>query len=225
MKNLRRVILFLIFIAATINCSYGQTSADSLINILKEKNNKIQSFEVDAIIKIDVDFINIKDREVKISYLAPGKFSFDAKGLILLPKNGVQMEYMTLFNESHTAIDAGQEDVRGVKTRILKIIPESLESDIILAQLWLDPQNVRILRMKTFTRISGSYIIDFEYSKPEEILPSRLVVIFEISNMSIPVKMMNDFMKDPASTPDSLPKEAKVIIEYSDYKVSLKKSP
>ena len=50
----------------------------------------------------------------------------------------------------------------------------------------------------------------------------RLIVIFEISNMSMPVKMMNDFAMDPDKAVDSLPDKAQVIIEYSDYKITYK---
>lgn len=200
--------------------SIGQSNADLLIEKLKKKTDQIQAFEVDAIIKVDVDFINIKDRELTINYKAPGEFTFDAKGLLLLPKNGVQMEYMTLFNNSHTALEAGQETIAGTKTVIIKVIPESMESDIILAQLWIDPLEERILRMKTFTKTSGSYVINFEYAKTGDSLPSILEVTFEISNMSIPVKMMNDFMSQSGTESDSPPKDAKVIIEYSDYKIT-----
>ena len=122
----------------------------------------------------------------------------------------------------YTAIDAGREVIDNLTSHIIKVIPESIESDIILAQLWIDPDNIRIIRMKTFTRKSGSYLIDFEYLQNKDILPSRLVVTFEISNMSIPVKMMNDFMKDPAAKPDSLPKEARVTVEYSNYRITAK---
>lgn len=216
-----KYILFALIIIYSGQC-FGQNSAEEIVQLIQDKTNQIKSFEVDANIHVDVDFINIKDRLIKIKYESPDKFTFDAKGLILLPKNGVQMEYMTLFNDQHTAINAGEEKIREVITQIIKVIPESIDSDIILAQLWIDTTEYRILRMKTFTRTSGSYIIDFEYSKSGDILPDRLVVTFEISNMSIPVKMMNDFMKDKSTQTDSLPKDAKVIIEYSNYKISSK---
>jgi len=214
--------IFIIVLAASGITCYSQTGADDLVQKLKDKTGKVMSFEVDATVKIDVDFIDIKDRKVKIKYVAPDKFEFDAKGLVLLPKNGVEMEYMTLFNEKHTAIEAGNELVGKVMTQIIKVIPESIDSDIILAQLWIDPQENRIMRMKTFTRKSGSYLMDFEYSSNKDILPIRLVVTFEIQNMSIPMKMMNDFMNDSSVEPDSLPKDARVIIEYSNYKISTK---
>ena len=76
--------------------------------------------------------------------------------------------------------------------------------------------------MKTFTKSSGSYVINFDYGGGEPRLPTRLEVTFDIKNMSIPVKMMNDFAMDPSVAGDSLPDKAKVIIEYSDYDIIYK---
>jgi len=221
MRKIYKIIAAFLMVIPGLNAS-GQSSADQLVLGLKDKMNRIISFHVYAKIIVDVDFISIKDRQVSIHYQAPDKFEFDADGLALLPKNGMQMEYMTLLKDDYTAIDAGQEVINNFNSHIIKIIPESIESDIILAQLWVDPDNIRIIRMKTFTRKSGSYLIDFEYLQNKDILPSRLVVTFEISNMSIPVKMMNDFMKDPGAKPDSLPKEARVTVEYSNYRITAK---
>lgn len=219
LKNILAIAGLILFLPGISN---GQDSTNKLIEALIKSTGEISSFEVQALIKVDVEFINIKDREVKIIYEAPDKFSFEGKGLILMPKNGVQMEYMSLLNNNYTAIGAGNEDLGDVKTEIVKIIPESIESDIILAQLWIDPLTPRVVRMKTFTKSSGSYVINFEYGGNEPRLPSRLEVTFEIKNMSIPVKMMNDFAMDPASAGDSIPDQAKVIVEYKDYNISYK---
>jgi hypothetical protein len=215
-----RLLIFIMILLPVV--SFGQDSAENLINALADKTREIKSFEVEALIKIDVDFIDIKDRNIKIIYESPDKFSFEGKGLILLPKNGVQMEYMSILNDNYTAIEAGSESMSEIHAEIVKVIPESIDSDIILAQLWIDPEVVRIMKMKTFTKSSGSYVINFEYSGTEMRLPSRLEVIFEISNMSIPVKMMNDFVMDPTLAIDSIPNQAKVIIEYSDYNITYK---
>jgi hypothetical protein len=59
--------------------------------------DKIQRFEADALVKVDVDFINIKDRKMKVRFESPDKFTFDSEGLALLPKQGMQMEYLKLL--------------------------------------------------------------------------------------------------------------------------------
>lgn len=219
-----RQIFFLFMFSMLVSSGLtAQQSTEALLSGIKTRMDQVSGFTADALIKVDVEFIDIKDREVKIRFTAPDQFDFDAKGLALMPKNGMKMEYMDLINGANTAIPAGEEDIRGNLTQIIKIIPESIESDIILAQLWIDPSSYQILQMKTFTRASGSYLINFFYDHKNGILPIRLEVSFDIENMGIPAKMMNEFMGgDKAKNTDSLPKEAKVIVEYRNLVVKMK---
>jgi len=193
--------------------------AESLLKAVGQNMDKILRFEADALVKVDVDFINIKDRKIKVRFECPDKFTFEAEGLALLPKKGLQMDYLQLLKAKYTAIDVGEELVDNRKTRIIKVIPEAEDSDVILAQLWIDPELSRIMRMKTYTRKSGSYIIDFEYNTNFRPLPDRLTVSFEINNMAFPTKAMNEIMTKGIQKPDSIPKKATVIVQYSNYKI------
>ena len=109
---------------------------------------------------------------------------------------------------------AGEEIIREIPTQKLKVIPESIDSDIVLAQIWIDPETHQIMRMQAFTRQSGSYVIDFFFQKANSILPTKIEVTFDIENLSAPAQMITEFMGRSSSEPDSLPKEARVIVEY-----------
>ncbi len=71
------------------------------------------------------------------------------------------------------------------RTVVIKIIPDEDLDDIIMAQLWIDPQKLSVMRMKTFTKKSGSYLIDFKFTNHPFNLPDQTIVTFDISNMSI----------------------------------------
>ena len=217
MKTFKIVVISLI--CSWIGYSLQAQDAESLLKSVGQNMDKILRFEADALVKVDVDFINIKDRKMKISFESPDKFTFKAEGLALLPKKGLQMDYLQLLKAKYTAIDVGEEVVRDRKTRIVKVIPEAEDSDVILAQLWIDPELSRIMRMKTYTRKSGSYIIEFEYNTTTRPLPDLLTVSFEINNMTFPSKAMNEMMTKGIQKPDSLPKKATVIVQYSNYKI------
>jgi hypothetical protein len=213
-----KIILFTL-ICSLSGFSLAAQDADALLKAVGQNMDKILRFEADALVKVDVDFISIKDRKMKVKFESPDKFTFDSEGLALLPKKGLQMDYLQLLKAKYTAIDVGEELIRNQKTRIIKVIPEAEDSDVILAQLWIDPVLSRIMRMKTYTRKSGSYIIDFEYVNNFRPLPDLLTVSFEINNMTFPTKAMNEIMTKGIQKPDSLPKKATVIVQYSNYKI------
>ncbi|MCX6225574.1 MAG: hypothetical protein NTV01_12625 [Bacteroidia bacterium] len=206
-------------ICLLIGRSLPAQDAESLLKSVGQNMDKILRFEADALVKVDVDFINIKDRKMKVRFESPDKFTFDVQGLALLPRKGLQMDYLQLLKAKYTAIDVGEELVNNLKTRIIKVIPEAEDSDVILAQLWIDPELSRIMRMKTYTRKSGSYLIDFVYNTTFYPLPDLLTVSFEINNMTFPSKAMNEMMSKGIQKPDSLPRKATVIVQYSNYKI------
>lgn len=217
MRTIKIILITLIF--SLISSSILSQDAESLLMAVSRNMDKILRFEADALIKVDVDFINIKDRKMKVSFESPDKFNFDVEGLALLPKKGLQMDYLQLLKSKYTAIDVGEEVINNIRTRMVKVIPEAEDSDVILAQLWIDKELSRIMRMKTYTRKSGSYVIDFEYNTNYRPLPDLLTVSFEINNMTFPTKAMNEIMTKGIQKPDSTPRKATVIVEYSNYKI------
>ncbi|MFO7617987.1 MAG: hypothetical protein R6V75_12135 [Bacteroidales bacterium] len=216
---MKRLFALMLIFAGFAAGARSQAAPDELLQALAENMERINRFEVEARITVDVDFIKIKERLVKIRYQKPDKFEFDTEGLALLPRSGMQMDYLSLINRPYTAIRAGEEDIRGVRTVVIKIIPEEDIEDIILAQLWIDPQKLSVVRMKTFTKTSGTYLIDFTFTNHPFNLPDQTIVTFDISNMSIPAKMMSEFRPNQGKISET-PTSAKVIIQYANYKVN-----
>jgi hypothetical protein len=212
-------IILLCLLWSLSGYSQAAQDADALLKAVGQNMDKIQRFSADALVKVDVDFISIKDRKMKVTFESPDKFTFDAEGLALLPKKGLSMDYLQLLKAKYTAIDVGEEVIKSRKTRIIKVIPEAEDSDVILSQLWIDPELARIMRMKTYTRKSGSYVIDFDYNNKFRPLPDILTVSFEINNMTFPTKAMNEIMTKGIQKPDSIPKKATVIVQYSNYQI------
>jgi hypothetical protein len=62
-------------------------------------------------------------------------------------------------------------------------------------------------------------VIDFVYNDNLRPLPDKLTVSFEINNMMFPTKAMNEIMTKGIQKPDSVPKKATVIVQYSNYKI------
>ena len=88
---------------------FSQPDPEVLIQGVAEKMRLVDNYRADVLIKIDVDFIKIKERKAVVYFEKPDKFDIKVKGLVLMPKKGSQMEYLDLINQEHTAIYTGED--------------------------------------------------------------------------------------------------------------------
>ncbi|MGC9344456.1 MAG: LolA family protein [Bacteroidales bacterium] len=191
-----------------------------LAQSVAEKMQIVERYTADVLIQVDVEFINIEDKKAKVFFEKPDKFEIKAKGIALLPKQGAEMEYLELLNSDFTAIDEKREEVDGIDTRLIKIIPMGAETDIVLAQLWIDEDNLRIERMQTYTKSSGSYKIDFSYADHPYDLPSTIRVEFDVKDMSLPASMTGDLESLSKKIEKRGVSKGTVVLEYSNYEVN-----
>jgi hypothetical protein len=194
--------------------------AKTLANAVAEKMREVENYSADVLIKVDVEFVKIDERKAKVYFEKPDKFEIKAKGIALLPKKGTEMEYMELLNSEFTAIEEGREENDGVDTRLIKIIPSDPEMDIILARLWIDEENLRIEKMQTFNKSSGTYMVDFSYTDHPYDLPSRIEVEFDVEDMSLPASMTGDFESLSKKLERKGVTKGSVVLEYSNYEVN-----
>ncbi len=197
----------------------AQDASKEILLALKEKMEMVEKYTVDALIKVEVDFINIKDREAKISFEAPDQFDFKSKGFALLPKKGMQMDYIKMMDGGFTSILVKEEKMRNVTTNLIKVIPDDSSGDIVLAEMWVDPATSIMHRMRTYSKGSGTYTINFFFADHPYDLPDRVEVTFEVKNNKLPVSITGDF-ESLGKKAEEGSSEGKVIVEYSNYEVT-----
>jgi hypothetical protein len=130
------------------------------------------------------------------------------------------MDYLQLFNNEFTAIDEKTEEINSLRTRQIKLIPMGSDLDIILAQLWIDESQLRIIRMKAYTKSSGSYTIDFSYKDNPFDLPSGIRVEFDVKSMTLPSTLTGDMENLSKKLENKGATKGVVVIEYSNYDVN-----
>jgi len=212
-------IIFLSLLLPLLNAqNYKDPSA--LAEAVAEKMQKVEKYSADLLIKVDVEFVKIEERRAKVFFQKPDKFEIKAKGIALLPKKGVEMEYLELLSSDFTIIDEGVKEVDGINTRLIKVIPSGSEMDIVLAQLWIDEQHLRIEKMQTYTKSSGSYLVDFSYADHPYDLPAAIQVEFDVKDMSLPATMTGDIEAMAKKMEKKGVTRGKVILEYSNYEVN-----
>lgn len=218
MMRIKNIIFLLLFLPVLNAQTYTDPSV--LAEAVADKMQRVEKYTADLLIKVDVEFVKIEERKARVFFEKPDKFEIKAKGIALLPKKGVDMEYLELLSSDFTAIDEGIEEVDGINTRVIKVIPTGSEMDIVLAQLWIDEQNLRIEKMQTFTKSSGSYMVDFSYANHPFDLPAEIKVEFDVKDMSLPASMTGDIEAMAKKMEKKGVSRGKVILEYSNYKVN-----
>ncbi len=135
-----------------------------------------------------------------------------------IPQNTNDIVVLSIIE--YTAIDEKTEEINSIKTRLIKLIPMGSDLDIILAQLWIDEDKLRIIRMKAYTKSSGSYTIDFSYMDNPFDLPSGIRVEFDVKSMSLPSTLTGDLENLSKKLENKGVTKGVVQIEYSNYIVN-----
>lgn len=221
-RNIVVIAALLLQISAGITAAQSGNNPKELLTDFREHMLKVHDYKAKVNIKVDVDFINIKDRKAVVFFEQPDKFEFSAGGFALLPKKGMEMEYLELLQTDYTAIGAGTKMIDSVEAQAVKVIPNNDSLDIVLAKMYLNPKTKLIHRMKTFTKESGSYTINFSYAEHPFDLPDQLEIIFDVKNQKLPVSLTGD-MKSIGKKIKESKQRARVLINYSEYEVNRKK--
>ena len=82
-----KVLAALLFFASVI---IGQAKdPDTLVAMVKNEFDKIEDYEVDVVIKIDINFLKVPESKAKIFFKKPDKVRLKSEGFALLPKEGL----------------------------------------------------------------------------------------------------------------------------------------
>jgi hypothetical protein len=139
-----------------------------------------------------------------------------------LPKGGVSVNVSSLLlTDSYTAIDAGQGTVAGTAVRIIKLLPLSETSDVVLTTMYIDEKNLLIRKSSTTTKENGTFDMEMQFGKYAEWgLPDKVIFSFNTKDYKLPKGITLEY--DDGSKKPELPKnkKGKVEISYSSYVIN-----
>jgi outer membrane lipoprotein-sorting protein len=217
-------ILSLVILFYTIGFSQPK-NPEIILEKVKKEFEKIEDYQVDVKIKVDVDFLKMPDREATIFYKKPDKFHIDSENFALLPKSGLNFSPLGFLNYNYTSFYVREDTVNGKLTTVIKVIPLEGSTDVILSTLWVDTELNIILKVESTRKPEGTFFIDMDYLKTKQgfWLPSTLTFSFTVDRSLYPGK----FNKDQDSESGKSKKESSesetgnVYITYSNYKVNI----
>ncbi len=215
-----KLFLSLVFaVLAFCNTSVAQTAADLVKNV-KAKMDRVNDYVATGKMKTDVVFIKAPVANIKSYFKKPNRFKIKRDGGIsLLPKGGISVNVSSLLlTGDYTAIDAGQTNLNGVVVKIIKLLPLSENSDVVLTTMYIDEKNLLIRKASTTTKENGTYDMEMQFGKYAEWgLPDKVVFSFNTKDYKLPKGITLEY--DDGTKKPELPKNKKgrVEISYSSY--------
>ena len=215
------IFLYLIWICTPNNVFAQEVNPDSVLLKVKQKLELIKDYKADIEISLDVDFIKMPDKHAKMYFKHPDKVRFTSDEFIMLPKSGIGFSVRKILKDGYIAVFGGLEEINSKPHYVIKIIPESRRSDIVLSTLWINIGNSLISKMENTTRDNGSYIISFDYNDPVVELPTEIEISFRVENLKIPLKFIGkNTVVDKDEFNDGGTKQGSVFIKFTYYEVN-----
>jgi outer membrane lipoprotein-sorting protein len=144
----------------------------------------------------------------------------ESTGFALLPRQGLNFSTANILKDEYTAILAKEDVIDGNDVYLIKILPLSDSSQVILSTLWIDKEKYVVYKIETTTKSSGTVGINLSYSEQEaHALPSRIVISFKVEQMNLPPGMTGEFEANQETQKDG-PMTGTVTVEYQNYKVN-----
>jgi hypothetical protein len=208
------LLLFLPFLA-------GAQQADVLFGQLVQKFKKVNHYEVVAQIKPSIPMIRILPVRANIQFQYPNAYKIQSAGISILPKNGFS-ELPQLFTKPNqfTVIASGQEVLNGANTTILTLLPLDNEGDLILAKIWVNTQELLVMKSLVTSRSNGSITSTFLYGDEKKWgLPTTMTFTMDVKKFKIPKGIATDINRASKALDDKQPK-GKIEIQFSKYRVN-----
>lgn len=225
MKLLKYILLAGSVFAGTV--CLAQSDVNTLIKNVSAKIDKVNNYEADGKMKTNVTFLKVPESVVKIYFKKPNKLKIkNEKGISFVPKGAVSINLSNIINGGkYTAIDAGMETIENKPVRVVKLLPEDDNADVVLSTVYIDEVKQVIKKAKTTTRENGSYQLEMTYGKYIGYgLPDKIIFTFNTKDYKLPKGVTFDFDDGAAAkktTPETLKKnQGMAEITFYSYKVN-----
>lgn len=217
-----------IIIGALLLCqpAMAQNEAYELVKKLKAKIDRVNDYEVDAKIKLDISFIKAPLFKAKVYFKKPDKIRIKREGgIVLLPKNGLHATLLSMLAANNfTAIGAGTAQVHNQPVTVVKLLPNDENSDIVLITLWIDEKQSLVRKAATTNRENGTYLMEMHYGQYADwALPDAVTFTVNVKDYNLPKALtieFNDLQAPPQERSNLKMKKGKIEIYYRQYQIN-----
>jgi outer membrane lipoprotein-sorting protein len=218
---IRHYFLFLLSLPVLSLPATAQTSgAAVLLQKVRARLDQVNDYQATGLMKTDVSFLKVPPATVTVYFRKPDKLKIrNDKGISLVPKGAVTVSLNNLLKGSFTTLDAGADTSGGHKVRVIKLLPQDENADLVLSTLYIDEARLLILKARTTTRENGTYEVEMTYGRYiAYALPDKVIFTFNTKNYKLPKGITFDY--DDGSKKDQPvagSTKGKVELDYSAY--------
>ena len=217
---MKKVILIVFALVLFQPVLFAQ-DANALVKKVKAKLDRVNDYVAEGLMKTDVAFIKAPPGKVKVYFKKPNKYLLKREnGISILPKGGVSVNMSSMLGANFTAIASGETVVNGTKVKIVKLLPNDENGDVVLTTLYIDEPNLLVKKSNTTTRENGSYEMEMSYGKYGGYgLPDKVIFLFNTKDYKIPKGVTLEFETGDAPK-DVKDKKGRVEITYTSYTIN-----
>ena len=212
-------LLFLLLIPVVVFCQTKDPY--EILNKVKQNFERVKDYQVEALIKVNMEFLKVPDMKATIYFKQPDKVKMDSKEFAMLPKQAFNFSPTALLDNKYNAIYVGQDKINGQEESIIKVIPNSDSSRVILSTLWIDTDKNLVRKIVSTVRRGGDTQIQLSYNNNSKYpLPEKITFSFEVPKLQYlqdprEKKLETEKKNEPKQTD-----KGTVTITYTDYKVN-----
>lgn len=220
-----KIVVLLVFALQFCLITAAQ-DINTLVQKVKEKISLVNDYEATGKMKTNLVFLKVPVATVKIYFKKPNRLKVkNEKGISFVPKGAVNINMNNVLSSGkYSVIDAGYDKIGSTTVKVVKLLPEDDEAEVVLSTLYIDETNLVIRRTKTTTRDKGTYELEMSYGNYMAYgLPDKIIFSFNTKDYKMPRGVTFDF--EDGSTvkkPDDKMKnkKGKVEITFSDYMIN-----
>ena len=193
-----KIVRMLLLSSILLNAVEGKAQADvnTLVKKVSDRIDQVNDYEASGKMKTDVTFLKVPESSVKVYFKKPNRLKIkNEKGLSFVPKGAVSINLSSILNgNKYSIIDAGTDKIGNTQVRVVKLLPEDDNAEVVLSTLYIDENNLVIKRAKTTTRENGSYQLEMTYGKYIAYgLPDKINFTFNTKDYKLPKGVTFDF--------------------------------
>ena len=200
-------------------------SSNELIQQVKQKLEKVNDYTAIGKLRTTVVFIKAPISNIKVFFKKPDQFKIKKNGGISIsPKGGIKVNLNSILNQKDFVIvESGNAMIQKTNTKILKLIPTTESSDVVLTTLYIDEVNKLVLKANTTTKENGTYEMEMFYRNyANYALPDKVIFSFNTKDYKLPKGFTMEFDSGEKATEKDIikNKKGKVEILYSSYSIN-----